>query len=65
MSDRFTCLSLEQLLNWIKREEKTNNIFGIPKSLFFNPSHSDIFRVNVFFLETVRNLELVVTPKYF
>ncbi len=46
MSDRFTCLSLEQLLNWIKREEKTNKIFGIPKSLFFNPSDSDIFRVN-------------------
>lgn len=46
MSDRFTCLSLAQLLNWIKREEKTNKIFGIPKSLFFKPSDHDVFRIN-------------------
>jgi putative selenate reductase len=46
MSDRFTCLSLEQLLSWVKREEKTNKIFGIPKSLFFNPSDDDVFRIN-------------------
>ncbi len=46
MSDRFTCLSLEQLLNWIKREEKTNKIFGIPKSLFFTASDDDVFRTN-------------------
>ncbi|MBU0464049.1 MAG: putative selenate reductase subunit YgfK, partial [Proteobacteria bacterium] len=46
MSDRFTCLSLEKLLSWIKREEKTNKIFGIPRSLFFQPSESDIFRIN-------------------
>jgi putative selenate reductase len=46
MSDRFTCLSLEQLLSWIKREEKTSKLFGIPKSLFFNPSDDDVFRIN-------------------
>jgi putative selenate reductase len=46
MSDTFTCLSLEKLLNWIKREEKTGKIFGIPKSLFFTPSDDDVFRIN-------------------
>ena len=46
MSDRFTCLSLEQLLSWIKRDEKTSKIFGIPRSLFFNPSDDDVFRIN-------------------
>ncbi len=44
MSDKFTCLSLEQLLNRIKRDEKTNKIFGIPRSLFFIPSEDDVFR---------------------
>lgn len=46
MSDIFTCLSLKKLLNWIKREENTKEIFGIPKSLFFNPSDDDVFRMN-------------------
>ena len=46
MSDRFTCLSLEQLLHWIKREETTNKIFGIPKALFFNPTEDDVFKTN-------------------
>lgn len=46
MSDTFTCLSLEQLLRWIKREEPTGKIFGIPSSLFFRPSHDDVFRIN-------------------
>ncbi len=46
MSDTFTCLSLEQLLLWIKREEPTGKIFGIPKSLFFRPSDDDVFRIN-------------------
>lgn len=46
MSDTFTCLSLEKLLKWIKREEKTDKIFGIPKALFFIPSHDDVFRMN-------------------
>ena len=45
MSDRFTCLSLEQLLNWIKSDEKTNKIFGIPRSLFFKSSSDDIFKI--------------------
>ena len=46
MKDRFACLSLEQLLSWIKRDEKTSKIFGIPKSLFFNPCDDDVFRIN-------------------
>jgi len=46
MSDTFTCLSLEQLLLWIKREEPTGKIFGIPQSLFFRPSQDDVFRIN-------------------
>ncbi len=45
MSDTFTCLSLEQLLLWIKREEPTGKIFGIPKALFFRPSADDVFRI--------------------
>lgn len=45
MSDNFTCLSLEQLLLWIKREEPTGKIFGIPSVLFFRPSHDDVFRI--------------------
>ncbi|NOX32619.1 MAG: putative selenate reductase subunit YgfK [Deltaproteobacteria bacterium] len=54
MSDTFTCLSLEKLLTWIKREEKTDKIFGIPKSLFFIPSDDDVFRMDRYgrFLET-------------
>ena len=46
MSDVFTCLSLEKLLNWIKREEKTKKIFGIPKSCFFKASDNDVFKIN-------------------
>lgn len=46
MSDIFTCLSLEKLLNWIKREEKTGKIFGIPSSLFFKASDDDTFKIN-------------------
>jgi len=45
MSDRFTCLSLEQLLLWIKREEPSGKIFGIPQGLFFRPSADDPFRM--------------------
>lgn len=45
MSDTFTCLSLEQLLGWIKREETTGKIFGIPESLFFRPAKDDPFRI--------------------
>jgi putative selenate reductase len=46
MSDKFTCLSLERLLTWIKTGEKAEKIFGIPKSLFFTPSPTDCFRIN-------------------
>ncbi|MCP3874594.1 MAG: putative selenate reductase subunit YgfK [Desulfobacteraceae bacterium] len=45
MSDTFTCLSLETLLGWIKREEKTGKIFGVPQSLFFHPSDDDVFKM--------------------
>lgn len=45
MSDTFTCLPLENLLEWIRREEKTGKIFGIPESLFFKPSLDDPFRM--------------------
>ncbi|MBU1342410.1 MAG: putative selenate reductase subunit YgfK [Proteobacteria bacterium] len=46
MSDTFTCLSLEQILNWIKREEPSGKIFGIPSSLFFTPREDDVFRIS-------------------
>jgi len=46
MSDKFVGLSLEKLLTWIKKDEKEGKIFGIPKSLFFIPSDSDVFRIN-------------------
>lgn len=45
MSDNFTCLSLEELLHWIKREEPTGKIFGIPQGLFFRPAPNDLFRI--------------------
>ena len=45
MSDTFTCLPFERLLHWIKKEEKTGTIFGIPTSLFFRPSQADCFRM--------------------
>lgn len=45
MSDRFSCLSLHQLLGWIQREEPTGKIFGISEGLFFRPSADDPFRL--------------------
>lgn len=45
MGDTFTCLSLEQLLGWIKREEGTGRIFGIGEALFFRPAPDDPLRV--------------------
>ena len=45
MSDTFTCLPFEQLLEWIKQEEPGEKLFGIPKSLFFTPDPDDPFRV--------------------
>lgn len=45
MSDQFSCLSLEQLLLWIKREEVNGKIFGIPRSLFFSPRKDDPFQL--------------------
>jgi len=46
MSDAFKCLPFEKLLTWIKQEEKTGKIFGIPESLFFRPSKTDGFKMN-------------------
>lgn len=46
MSDKFSGLSLEKLLTWIKVEERTGKIFGIPEALFFRPSKTDVFRLD-------------------
>lgn len=46
MDDTFTCLSLERLLTWIKRDLEQDRIFGIHKDLFFVPKSSDPFRTN-------------------
>ncbi|OQY01514.1 MAG: hypothetical protein B6I26_04085 [Desulfobacteraceae bacterium 4572_130] len=45
MTDKFTCLSFERLLYWIKQEKKTGKIFGINKELFFKPSKIDPFKI--------------------
>ena len=45
MTDKFTCLSFERLLYWIKQEKKTGKIFGINKQLFFKPSQNDPFKI--------------------
>ena len=45
MSDTFTCLSFERLLTWIKKGIEQDRIFGIPRSLYFEPSPSDLFRI--------------------
>jgi putative selenate reductase len=45
MSDKFTCLSFEKLLQWLKKDEQTDKIFGISKSLIFTPGADDVFRI--------------------
>ena len=45
MGDRFTCCSIDQLLQWILEEEKQGQIFGIRKELFFVPRRDDPFKM--------------------
>lgn len=45
MSDKFTCCTIQKLLQWILAEEKQGRIFGIPKELFFVPQPGDVFKM--------------------
>ncbi|HEY5122441.1 MAG TPA: putative selenate reductase subunit YgfK, partial [Ignavibacteria bacterium] len=45
MSDRFSILPADKLLKWILEEEKSGQIFGITKNLFFNPKADDVFKM--------------------
>ena len=45
MSDKFNCCSIETLVQWILAEEKTGQIFGIPRGLFFEPRNDDVFKM--------------------
>ena len=45
MSDRFSILPADKLLKWILEEEKSRQIFGITKNLFFNPKADDVFKM--------------------
>jgi putative selenate reductase len=44
-ADKFWCCDIESLLRWILEEEKTGQIFGIRKELFFIPRETDPFRM--------------------
>jgi len=44
-SDRFVCSSLKTLFEWIEQYEKSGELFGITKDLFFEPKASDPFRM--------------------
>ena len=46
MQDKFSILPVDKLLKWILEEEKTGQIFGITKKLFFNPQDNDVFKIN-------------------
>lgn len=45
MSDKFYPISLEKLLDWILAEERQGSIFGIHRSLIFQPQLTDRFRM--------------------
>ena len=45
MSDKFTCCSIQKLLQWILAEEKQGQIFGISERVFFIPKKNDVFRM--------------------
>ncbi len=45
MADKFSLISIEQLLTWILEEEKQGAILGIHKDLFFTPANDDPFRM--------------------
>ncbi|MFC1863577.1 NAD(P)-binding protein, partial [Thermodesulfobacteriota bacterium] len=46
MTDKFTCCPIDRLLDWILTEEKTGQIFGIHKDLFFVPDKDDPFKIS-------------------
>ncbi|MDO9548666.1 MAG: putative selenate reductase subunit YgfK [Candidatus Marinimicrobia bacterium] len=48
MSDRFSTISLRQLLSQILKSEEKRSIFGIYHSQFFTPQTDDIFRTEIF-----------------
>jgi len=49
MSDKFFPISIKQLLQLILKEYNTNqSILGIPEELFFNPTKTEILKVNQF-----------------
>ena len=45
MNQVFSCCPVDKLLKWIIEEEKTGQIFGIHKDLFFVPQGDDVFRM--------------------
>jgi putative selenate reductase len=45
MTQVFSCFQIDHLLKWILEEEKTGQIFGIHKDLFFTPHEDDVFRM--------------------
>jgi putative selenate reductase len=45
MKNVFSCCPIDQLLKWIIEEEKTGQIFGIHKDLFFKPHRDDAFKM--------------------
>ncbi len=44
-SDRFVCSSLKTLFGWIDQFEKSGELFGITKDLFFEPQATDLFHM--------------------
>ena len=46
MTDKFTCCPIDRLLEWILAEEKTGQLFGIHKDLFFVPEKADPFKIS-------------------
>lgn len=46
MTDKFTCCPIDRLLKWILAEEKTGQIFGIVRELFFAPDNNDPFKIS-------------------
>jgi len=48
MSDRFSTISLRQLLSQILKSHEKGQIFGIYRSQFFTPKPEDIFKTTMF-----------------
>lgn len=47
-NDKFYPTSLKNLLSLILEQEKNNEIFGIPKEVFFSPKKDDFFQTKIF-----------------